>query len=475
LDLVHSLLPICKIKDALIFKWEYLFDNAARSRSEELVEYLLNYVPKNELRNILRYQSNYNPWYVAARNGLEGIIRLLIASGESYPLVRHKTRYCQRSPLHAAIAQGSETMASMLLDHGADIEEISVEISTAKCSPLHTSVFAKSSWLVTLLLDRGANIQSKMAYGDSALHIAARMGLEDIAELLVDRGGDLHAQSVRSERPLDTASRKGHKGVVTLLLRRGAQLSHVGAKFSPLHAAVREISASKDVVKFLIEEGLEVDLRTTDGETPLYLALDYAPEDVIELLIALGADPNKRSKGNQTPLESLLRGASRKRDARVFRIIQLLGERTDAETKNLQLRIVVQERSNNLAVCENLVDALISIGADVNAQHNGGKTLLFFVYYRYLEATVKLLLERGVSASAVDDDGNTMFHHLANGFKSLSPSIQAKYKTEYALTVKLISAAGADLNAMNHNSERAVDVLRAQGIEIPPEGSILSD
>jgi len=483
LDFVRTLLPICKDKAVTIY-WNSLINHAVRSGSEELVEYLLNYIPQAELAALER--DGLNLWYTAARNGLGGIIRWLIASGRGYPSKQHITigrdgrelqsKYKQRdekSPLHAAIFQGSEPIVSMLLEFGAGIDDFRKEVNAENvtCSPLHASVLARNRSLVELLLERGADIQSTMRVGDTALHIAARMGLEDIAELLIDRGGDLHAQGFRGERPLDTASRKGHKGMVGLLVRRGAQLSHVGAEFSPLHAAVRESSASKDVVKFLIEEGLEVDIRTTDGETPLYLAVDHAPEDVIELLIALGADPNITSSG-KTPLGSLLESAKKPPDARTFRIIQLLGERTDAKTKNSHLRTVVQERwwyVNKPATLAGLVDALISIGANVNTQYDGGKNLLFFIRHMFLDAIVKLLLERGVNASAVDDDGNTVFHHFAKEYKNAYPGAN---KLIFEGAVKLIVAAGADLNAMNHNSERAVDVLRAQGIEIPPEGSI---
>lgn len=468
LDFVRTLLPICEDK-AVTIGWKDLINRAAQSESEELVEYLLNYIPEAELTALEKPEGHFNLWHTAAQNGMEGIIRWLIASGKCYSLTLP-------SPLHAAIARGSEPIVSMFLNVGASIEERgnSCNDATSLYSPLYASVLAKDKSLVGLLLDWGADVNSKMRGGETALHVAAHLGLEDIAEFLVERGADLHAQGVNHERPLDTASRKGHKGMVALLLRRGAKLTHVTAEFSPLHAAVRETCASKHIVKLLIEEGLEVNIRTTNGKTPLYLAVDHAPEDVIKLLIALGADPNIASSG-KTPLGSLLESAKKPPDARTFRIIQLLGERTDAKTKNSQLRTIVQEqRWHNYqhAVLAGLVDALISIGANVNTQYDGGKNLLFFIHHTFLDPTVKLLLERGVNASAVDDGGNTVFHHFAKEYKKVKNAYPRANKLIFEDAVKLIAAAGADLNAMNHNSERAVDVLRAQGIEIPPEGSI---
>ncbi|KAF8538871.1 ankyrin repeat-containing domain protein [Trichophaea hybrida] len=480
LDFVRSLLPICNNKSAIC--WRSLFNSATRSGSEELVEYLLGHVPEFDLRAVLERPNTDNLWYAAAKNGLEGIIRQLIASGRGHPQV------CT-SALHAAITRGSEPIVLMLLESGAGIEDSNFIRGTPICTPLHAAVFARNISLVRLLLDRGADVirmGPSCKHGDTALHIAARLGLTDIAELLIVRGADVHARDSKDERPLNAASRNGSKDMVAFLLRHGAELCPPGSNISPLHSAVRGVRASKEVIKFLIDSGLNVNIETPNGEMPLHLAAEFGSLDVVEFLIELGADPNAKTAFGCTPLHATLKdhppitlkGAL---TARTLRTIQLLGEKADAEAKNLGLWNVTQIENTSPTARLQFISALISIGANVHTEYEGGKNLLFLSWRAVTEKVVKLLLEQGVNARAVDDRGDTIFHHFAQELakfkivRSISLTRRRMVKKDFDIAIKLIAAAGADLNAINHASERAIDVLRAQGIEIPAEGNIQSN
>ncbi len=61
-----------------------------------------------------------------------------------------------------------------------------------------------------------------------------------------------------------------------------------------------------EVVQSLIGRGADVNKSTSDGYTPLYLALDYGRLEVLRALLAAGADVNKSRNGGYTPLSRAL-------------------------------------------------------------------------------------------------------------------------------------------------------------------------
>ncbi len=60
-----------------------------------------------------------------------------------------------------------------------------------------------------------------------------------------------------------------------------------GVKANPLHVAIRK--GYSDVVEALISQGVDVDARTSDGQTPLELAISCEHDEIAELLRQHGA------------------------------------------------------------------------------------------------------------------------------------------------------------------------------------------
>jgi len=474
--LVRDMSTMCKDKKNVSF-WQELFNSAASSGSEELVLYLLDLAIRCDMYNA-KLGLREHVWYLAATNGLEGIVAQLVEM-ERYP---NGDR--QKCPLHAAVAQGSETIVMMFLESGANIESFGTvgnRYNEGNRYPLHTSIVSKNKSMVRLLLSKGANVNSIISsrvsqYCDSALHLAARLGLFDVAETLLDYGALINVIGSKEERPVDVASRKGFKTLVQLLTSRGALLVHEGRSFSTLHSAVREVGASKEVITFLMEKGLELDGKTDDGETPLHWAARYSSEKVVEYLLLMGAEPNMRSNNGLTPLHAtvangthILTSGTKALNARTLNIIQLLAEKADDEAKHNALWVA----TNTRLLCfepetrKHFCRAFISIGADPLTRYTDGKTLLFAGCRAFTgeRAHMKFLLSLGVSAKAVDAHGNSILHHLASAFswKTITESDRRSFK----VILEDLIAAGANLRGVNNNSEVAGDALRAIGFDFP--------
>ena len=67
-----------------------------------------------------------------------------------------------------------------------------------------------------------------------------------------------------------------------------------------LHAAAAR--GFLDVVRYLVEVGVPVDVLDAGGRTPLGMAADEGAKEAVALLIELGADVNKGNQNDATPL-----------------------------------------------------------------------------------------------------------------------------------------------------------------------------
>lgn len=465
IEFFRDLWPVYKKKErSLSFnQWSGLIAKAGKSGSDELLYYIYD-IARVEGADT---QTLNSIWCVAAEEGLEKILGWLIESGNGYPVTLRNSKI-QYGPMYKAAARGLVSILTMFLENGADVNEKGLG-----GAPLHGAVESKNAAVVGLLLDRGAYVPTLNWAGDTALHLATRLGLQDIVELLIDHGADVNARGCRGERPLGTAAKKGFKAIAQILRSRGAELFPTEASFSALHSAVDAVGSSKEVIKSLIEEGLDVDVKTNRGETPLHWAARSSSEDIVEYLLSLGADPNIRSKEGLTPLHTTVIAGNHVKNfrgeltARTLRVIQLLAEQSDDEAIHYALWVVASSRLVHLSIDSRIhfYNAFIAQGADPHTQFTDGKSLLFLTYDDcHTHVETKFLLSLGISPKAVDVNGNSILHHLANEFNLHKSTAGARNR--FVLIIKELVAAGADMQATNHSSETAANALRARGFDI---------
>lgn len=152
-------------------------------------------------------------------------------------------------------------------------------------------------------------------------------------------------------------------------------------KSALLHKAVR--SGRLELVKRLVEEGVDIESKTAWGGTPLYIAVTKKHFDIAKFLLEAGANPSAETSLHDSPLNAAVGFVD-------IRFAILLIERG----ANVEQVILGGDRPLHTAVkyCNTaLVDALLAHGADIEARSVKGQTPLAIAINSMSSVVVRVL------------------------------------------------------------------------------------
>ena len=189
--------------------------------------------------------------------------RLLLRAGAN-PNLRNDLGV---GPLSLAIANGALSLVRLLVESGADPNLARENGET----PLMAAARLGQTESVKRLLEHGADVNAReKRFGQTALMWAA--GHPDIVRLLVDHGADVHAASkswdITATIYTPTTSTIGKTGIPWN--NDGTYTSKQGGQTALLFAVQRHDLES---VRILLAAGVDVNIASADGTTPLLAAL----------------------------------------------------------------------------------------------------------------------------------------------------------------------------------------------------------
>jgi ankyrin repeat protein len=237
-------------------------------------------------------------------------------------------------------------------------------------------------------------LRTALAKGWTPLHAAAENGdVATIGNLLADCGNPNVADDHKAT-PLHFASRHSHLDAMAVLLKAGADHDARDADGDP----PLEWAAEKgqiESIKFLAKNGANVNAKNESGRTTLQVAAELGQLEIVKFLVMAGADVNAKDDGGRTAL--------------------------------------------SLAVADRHIEVmsfLVSVGSKMSAD------ALYYPVVHGEEDVVRSALKgvSNVNAKLTDalNYDNTLLHEAArNGQLEI---------------VKLLVAAGADLNPLNHSN-----------------------
>jgi ankyrin repeat protein len=262
--------------------------------------------------------------------------------------------------------------------------------------------------LAALLLEHGGTP------ADGALMLAIKTGQASMVALLLDKGAD-----AAPGRFIREASERGQADVVRLLLDKGAKPDEgMRAAVQYNHTRVAEL--------LLVAGASALD--------PYYMerATEVGNRELVQMLVDKGANPNiglstTIKQGNAGLLDVLLAAGA---DVRQETWLALAVEAGHAE----------------------VVRRLLLAKSPASYVSPSGQTLLHLACVQGGEATVRLLLEHGLSVEAEDQGGNTPLHWAVQNKNSL------------ALAEALVRA-GADVNARNREGKLVYQLAKGSKLK----------
>ncbi|KAI7969504.1 hypothetical protein EIK77_005134 [Talaromyces pinophilus] len=198
------------------------------------------------------------------------------------------------TPLFIAARNGDEEMIELLLQCGADLESKNNFGITA------LSYATRHGAPVKFLLEKGADPLARDNYGRTPLIYAGCWGTEAAMKFILHHRADIESKDIDGWTALAYAARWGRETTVQLLLRHGAdpESRDNDGRVALLHAARWGMDI---VVGLLLTHGCDIESKDDEGWTALTHAARWGKEAVVKLLLHHGADPESRDNGGATP------------------------------------------------------------------------------------------------------------------------------------------------------------------------------
>ncbi|XP_055959504.1 serine/threonine-protein phosphatase 6 regulatory ankyrin repeat subunit B [Patella vulgata] len=305
------------------------------------------------------------------------------------------------TPLMVAAKRGLQEIIKLLLTNGCDVNSRNFKRETALHKVIKSELSEKLN--VILLLENGANVNLRDRDGDTPLMIAANRGLREVIKVLLANGCDVNNQNLEGETALHKIIQSEHSNklkTVFLLLENGANVNlrnedgktvlrvavEMALNAEEMKCTVNKMMGSRAeiiikseqvdqlenktnvnstereakplfikvdlsrkyiaVIKVLIENGVDLNLSDIDGKTVLMVAVKKRSRRLVELLLKANADVIQRDIYGHTALFYLDFGTDR-RWVNILKLILMKGcDGTDLCAPSLQCLLLNTHEAN---------------------------------------------------------------------------------------------------------------------------------
>lgn len=322
---------------------------------------------------------------------------------------------CAFAALAKAASNGQEAVAKTILEGYANPEE--------KCryaaAILHNAARGKQTSMLKLLLEYTHASISVDEDIQKALWSAAKFGSEASLRVLLDAGADPNKRPDYSQTPdeyfpgiiMHYPIPVGHLEVVKMLVNAGGDIELSTKGWTPLLLAARE--GRTEILRYLLEMGANTAVEEQEtGRRALQWAAIAGDLEAVHLLLQREGESSK-DNGKWTTLAQLFKTAREYNGAGLSQTLGKLKLLDPKDSEVLELWFLVAENGQ-----ESTLEALLSMGIDIEAKDHHGTTALILTAINGQEGIVRLLLCKGADANVENDQqmrGGTPLSYAAEG------------------------------------------------------------
>lgn len=249
--------------------------------------------------------------------------------------------------------------------------------SNTSVTPLHLAAKLGNQEIIQSLLDAGADVNATDKEGKSVLVYSVLAKKVETAKFLISNGADASIRDDENRTALDYANALGLPYFIAdVSIDNAGETDAYGNTY--LHQSC--FNGQSEVVKVVLGKG-EVDINAVnnDGETPLFVAVSRDNIYVSELLLNAGALPDKSTNEGFAPIHAAALNSN-----------------------------------------ERMVELLIKHGADINCRDIDGETALIIAAGKGMNNVVSELIEKGADVNCSDDAEHTaLYYATENGFNEI--------------------------------------------------------
>ncbi|XP_065224497.1 uncharacterized protein LOC135848509 [Planococcus citri] len=274
----------------------------------------------------------------------------------------------------------------------------------------------------------------------------------------IAKGADIRAKSINSWSALHFASCGPSLEIVNFILDQNLDVDVKDADGqNPLHVAAA--NGRKNIVEFFITKaGISANTPDSFLRTPLQVAAQNGHKDVFEILLQNNADfGNVRDPLGYAPVHHAIQ-------CNHVEIVKILLEKfknVDCKTSAGYTPLHIAAECGRLE----MVNFLLDCGANVSAKHDKGATPLHLAAQNGHSDVVKALISKGADVNATNLDGATPLHHAVQHDRLEVVNILLKHGADPNVAQKLHN--GTPLHyATRHGQEEIVEVLLAYKADV---------